>query len=146
MKRCHTIRQPHLRPDQDDLAVIEDDAAVVAHIAVPHGHAHINQNVLAVRVVDDAGQHLPRVQERVALEEVVEAAIAGDLELGTDAQGRAGLFGAADTLDDAGSVAFEVKGPLVEGAFCFCRVVSTDVVSLSTNAGHKVGSFTRWRG
>jgi len=116
MKRCHTIRQPHLRPDQDDLAVIEDDAAVVAHIAVPHGHAHINQNVLAVRVVDDAGQHLPRVQEGVALEEVVEAAIAGDLELGADAQGGAGGFGAADALDDAGGVALEVEGPLVEGA------------------------------
>jgi hypothetical protein len=53
------------------------------------------------------------VQVRVALEEVVEAAVAGDLELGPDAQARAGRLGPADALDDALGVALEVQRPLV---------------------------------
>lgn len=44
-----------------------DPPAIVAHIPVTNRHAHIDHNILTVRVVDDASEHLPRVQERIAL-------------------------------------------------------------------------------
>lgn len=43
-------------------------------------HSHIYHDILAVRVVDDVGQHLPRVQECVTLKETVEHAIAYEVQ------------------------------------------------------------------
>ena len=48
------------------------------------------------------------------LEEVIEAAIAGDLELRPDSQRRARRLGQPDALEDPREVAVEVEGPLRE--------------------------------
>lgn len=39
-------------------------------------HAHIDHDILAIGVIDDAGQHLPRMQKGVALKETIKHAIA----------------------------------------------------------------------
>jgi len=52
----------------------------------------------------------------VLLEEVVLAAVAGELELGADADGGAGSLGARDGLLDVAEVGVEVHRPLVEVA------------------------------
>ena len=52
----------------------------------------------------------------VLLEEVVLAAVAGELELGADADGGAGGLGARDGLLDVAEVGVEVHRPLVEVA------------------------------
>lgn len=52
----------------------------------------------------------------VLLEEVVLAAVAGELELGADADGGAGGLGAGDGLLDVAEVGVEVHRPLVEVA------------------------------
>ena len=58
---------------------MDEHTAVVAHIAVSDGHADVQQDILAILMVDDLGKHLPRMQEGITLEEVVQTAIAGDL-------------------------------------------------------------------
>lgn len=40
-----------------------------------NGHADINNDILAVGVIDDAGKHLPRVEVCITLEESIETAI-----------------------------------------------------------------------
>lgn len=94
---------------------MRDDAAIIPDVFVADGHADIEEDVLAIGVGEDSNEHLPRMQVGVALEEVVETAIAGDFELWADAEGGAGLFGEADAFDDALGVAFEVERPLVQG-------------------------------
>jgi hypothetical protein len=79
-------------------------------------HTNIDQDILAIRVRNDARQHLPGVEEGVSFEEVVQAAIAGDLELRPDAKSCSSCFCSADTFDDAFGVALEIESPLVERA------------------------------
>lgn len=40
-----------------------------------NGHTDINNDILAVGVIDDAGKHFPRVEIRIALEEGIKTAI-----------------------------------------------------------------------
>lgn len=56
-----TISQPHFRPNQNDLLIVENDSTVVTDIPVTDRHADINQHILADWILNDAGEHLPRV-------------------------------------------------------------------------------------
>lgn len=87
-----TVRQVHLRTNKDDFPVEEDYSAIVPDIPMPDRHTHIDHYVLTVGMIDDASKHLPGVQERVSLQEVIQAAIAGDFELRTNAQRSPGSF------------------------------------------------------
>ena len=73
------VCQPHLGSNEEELATVNEHTAVVSHIAVPDGHADVQQDILAVLMVDDLGKHLPGMQEGITLEEVIQTAIAGDL-------------------------------------------------------------------
>jgi len=64
----------------------------------------------------EAGGDDVRVRSGVLLEEVVLAAVAGELELGADADGGAGGLGAGDGLLDVAEVGVKVHRPLVEVA------------------------------
>jgi hypothetical protein len=72
---------------------------------VPAGKADIKQHVFADLVGDDLGQHLPAVQLRVSLQEVVKAAIARNLELWARPKRGALSFCLADALQDAVTIA-----------------------------------------
>lgn len=61
-------------------------------------------------------QTLPCVDDGVLLEEVVLAAVSGDLELGADPDDGAGGLGAGDGVLDVAEVGVEVHRPLVEVA------------------------------
>lgn len=110
------VCEPHLWPDVEDPAVEEEEAAVVECGAVEDGHAHVAEDAVCRVGREDLCEDLPGVEDGVGLEEVVEAAVAWDLELWTDAQRGAGLLGERDGLEDALAVAVKVERPLVERA------------------------------
>jgi hypothetical protein len=78
-------------------------------------HSNIDDDILCVWVVDDASQHLPGVEEGIALQEPVENAIPGNFQLGTNTKGGTGSFSLADTFDNAFRIALKVESPLVQG-------------------------------
>lgn len=78
--------------------------------------SHINHNILAIGMVDDAGEHFPCVHEGVALKETVQNSISGNLELRSNTQGSTGSLGLPDALNDTLRVALEVESPLVKRA------------------------------
>ncbi|KAI3479823.1 hypothetical protein L1887_58119 [Cichorium endivia] len=110
------VGEPHLGSDVEDLGVEQEEATVVECRAVEDGHADVAQDAVRRIGGEDLAEHLPRMQHGVRLEKVVEAAIAGDLELGPDAQTRACSLGQTDRLEDALAVAVKVERPLVERA------------------------------
>lgn len=83
---------------------------------MPHWHSNIAYYVLTVRVLNYPCQHFPAMQEYISFEEVIEAAIARDLEFGANSQCRSSLLSLPYALDDAVCIAFEIQGPLVERA------------------------------
>jgi len=99
-----------------DLAVEDEDAAVVTHVLVDHGHADVAQDAVGKVAGKQRGDRLPAVQDGVALVKVVLAAVPGDLELGTAAVARTAGLCDADGLLNALQVAGEVHRPLVEVA------------------------------
>lgn len=107
-------RSATYRPDQEDLFVVDLDAAVVSDVAVCDWHSHVPEDVRGALVVDELCQALPGEELRVALQEMVGAAIAGNLQLGSCAQRCAGTFGLDDRRQDSCPVAGEVQTPLVE--------------------------------
>ena len=110
------VGHAHLGTDMQDLAVKDEDAAVVAHVLVDHGHADVAQDAVGEVAGQQRGDRLPAVQDGVALVKVVLAAVPGDLELGTAAVARTAGLCDADGLLDALQVAGEVHRPLVEVA------------------------------
>jgi len=99
-------------------------------------HADVHDDVLSGRMLQKGAQHLPRMQQGVALVKVVLATVAAemqkirelrnasnfarafspDFEFGAAAEPGAARFGLLDAADDLPGVALEVHGPLVEGA------------------------------
>jgi hypothetical protein len=79
-------------------------------------HANVTYDSVCLVRLEDLPQDLPRVHGGVALEKVIQAAIAGDLELGPDAEGCAALLRDANAPEDALQIAVEVERPLVKGA------------------------------
>lgn len=73
------VREPHLWTYEEHFTVVDQNAAIITNTAMSYWHADIQEDVLAVWIVNYLGQHLPRMQESVTLQEVVETAIAGDL-------------------------------------------------------------------
>ena len=110
------VREVDLRAEADDLAVEAHDAAVVRDVAVLHGHADVAQDPVGQVAVEQLVEALPRVLERVELEERVLAAVARDLELGPRAERAPRRLGLADRLLDPLEVAAEVHRPLVQVA------------------------------
>lgn len=59
MRECYTFivvpitRQPHLWPNQDDLAIINIDTTVIADVVVSDWRSEIEQDILTTRMVDD---------------------------------------------------------------------------------------------
>jgi hypothetical protein len=87
------IGEVHLWPDEQHLPIQDKDAAVVTHTPVNDRHAHIHHHVLAVLALQKGSKTLPRVINGVWLQEMVIAAIPGDLKLRTDAVSCARSFG-----------------------------------------------------
>jgi hypothetical protein len=100
--------QTLLRPDAQYFLVVEYHTSVITNISMPHWHSNIAYYVLTVRVLNYPCQHFPTMQEDISFKEVVEAAIARDLELRTNSQRRASHFGLPYTLDNAVCIAFEI--------------------------------------
>ena len=110
------VAAAELRPDEHDLRVEEEDAAVVAHVAVDHRHPDVAQDAVRQLALQQRREALPAVQHRVLLEEVVLAAVAAHLELRPAAVPRARRLRLADRRLDPREVAREVERPLVEVA------------------------------
>lgn len=66
-------------------------------------------------MIDDIPQHLPALLVQIKLEEVIETAIACNLQLGAHAKASTFLLGNDNGLDDALFVACEVERPLTVG-------------------------------
>src|SRR3989338_4603985 len=81
------VRQESLGPDEEDLAVKDEDAAVVADAMMEDRHADVAEEVGGeVRLLggQQPGHGLPAVEEGVHLEEVVFAGVPAHLQLGAD--------------------------------------------------------------
>lgn len=95
--------------------VLKYSPAVISHVAMSDGHSNIDHDILGVRVVNDAGQHLPGVEEGIALQKPIENTISGNLQLGTNTEGGTSSFSLANTFDNAFRIALKVESPLVQG-------------------------------
>lgn len=73
------VRQPYLRSNEEELAIMDEHAAVIAHVTVSDRHSDVQQYILTVIMIDDLGEHFPGVQEGIPLEEMVQTAITGNL-------------------------------------------------------------------
>lgn len=116
LAKVAVVGEVDLGAQAQDLAVEHDGARIVAAVAVQHRQADVDDDAVEVRVREDGEERVPRVLVHLGLEEVVQAAVAGDLELRADAEGGAGLLGLDDALLDAPEVALKVEGPLVQRA------------------------------
>ena len=108
------IREIHLRPNREDFPIQTERTAVVGHAAVDGRQADIAQNVIRKIIGQQLGETVPGEDNSVDLEEVVLAAVAGDLQLGAEPEPTARGLGNSDGLADALQVAVEVQRPLVQ--------------------------------
>jgi len=86
------VGEPHLGADEEDLAVVDDDAAVVDDILVDDGHADVDDHVEAVVALEDLDEDLPGVKVRVACERVQGGKVSSRTP-GRAGKGRAHLRG-----------------------------------------------------
>lgn len=56
------VRQPNFRPNQQDLAIQANDAAVEAAVSVHHRHSNVEQDSMARLIREDLMEHLPTVE------------------------------------------------------------------------------------
>ena len=112
------VSQAELWPDQDDLTIQTEDAAVVAHPSMKHRHANVAEDAVSGVVDEQVRKALPAVSERVHLEKVVLAPVAAQFQLGADAILCAGPLRCHDRLADSRNIALKVESPLVKVA---CR-------------------------
>lgn len=68
---------------------------------VPHAHTHIDEHILAYRIIKDLGDYLPAVEEGVGFEVMIETSISRDFQLGPSAKGSSLCLGDSDTFKDA---------------------------------------------
>lgn len=78
------VCERHLGTYKEHFTVVDQNAAVITDIVMSYWHPDIQKNILAVWIVNHLGQHLPRMQESVSLEEVVETAITSNFKLWSD--------------------------------------------------------------
>lgn len=55
--------------------------AIVVYIPVTNWHTHINHNILTVRVIDYASEHLPRMQEGITLQKTIQRSISWQMSI-----------------------------------------------------------------
>lgn len=72
------------------------------------GHAKVAQDVVGGIVGEEVGQYLPRMGERVLLQEVVFTPIPRHLQLRSEPVAAAVRLGAAHRLTDAMEIPFEI--------------------------------------
>mmetsp|Transcript_29678 Transcript_29678/g.79690 ORF Transcript_29678/g.79690 Transcript_29678/m.79690 type:complete len:715 (-) Transcript_29678:189-2333(-) len=82
------VGEVELGANEQHARVEAEHAAVVAHALVQDGHAKIAEQVARGAGAQEVREGLPRVQQRVLLEEVVFAPVARDLELRAKAVAR----------------------------------------------------------
>lgn len=98
------VGKVELWPKAQNLTVEDDGARIVPAVAVEKRKTNIDDDAVQRLVGQDGVQRVPRVLVDLVLEEVVQTAVSGDLELGADAQGRAGLLGLMDALLDPADI------------------------------------------
>lgn len=59
---------------------LTDDPAVVSHIAMQHGHAHIDDDIVTALVQQQTAKHFHAMGVDVQFMEVIQAGVAADLE------------------------------------------------------------------
>lgn len=69
-----------LRSDEQDLAIEDDNTAVVSVVAVHDGHANVRDDAMDRLILKDDGELFPRVQIGITLQKVIEQAIARDFK------------------------------------------------------------------
>lgn len=107
-------------------------------------HANIDEYTLAVWVLYYPGEHLPRVQEGVALQKMIKAAIAGGFQLGAYSKCGSLRFRLSDARDNSLCIAFEVESPLIQGAGVVSKRIHGPLRRSSRRLTHHVASVTRW--
>ncbi len=92
-----------------------------------HWHANVDQNIAAIFILQDLGNHLPCVQVagsvielfiektlmnvRVCFEEVIQAAISRHFKLGTYSNSCPFCLGLPDAVEDSLKIPFKVQRP-----------------------------------
>lgn len=109
-------RQRQLGAQQQHAAVEQEGPRVVAHAAVRHGQACVHHQPCGTVAAQQHRHRLPRVRLRVRLQEVVLAAVAGQLQLRPHPERRATRLRRGARRNHPLQVAVEVERPLVEGA------------------------------
>lgn len=66
----------HLWPDEENLAAEEQDSTVVQRRSMQDGHSDVADDPIRRIRLEELGQDIPRVEYRIAFEEVIKAAIA----------------------------------------------------------------------
>ncbi len=113
--RARPPRRPtHLRSDQHDRPVEQVRPAVVEDATVHDGEANVEEQIRGRVRREQVRDEVPRVVDRVRLEEVVLAPVAARGELGEQQVGRAGGLGEGRGLENAREVSLEVESPLRE--------------------------------
>lgn len=67
------ISKPQLGTHEENLSVCDDDPTVVPVVAVHDRHSNVKEDVVEGRVLQDLGQHFPRVEIEIRLKEMVGA-------------------------------------------------------------------------
>lgn len=71
----------HLGSDEEDLPVQAEDATIVQGGAMQYWHANIAYDTVRCVTLEDLGEDLPRVEDSISFQKVIEAAISCNLEL-----------------------------------------------------------------
>lgn len=78
----------HLGTDEEDLLVQKGHTTIVDDVAMLHGHAHIDQHVLADGRGQQLQEYFPGVEESVWLQEVILTTVATEVFI--EEEGRSG--------------------------------------------------------
>lgn len=117
------VRQQQFWPDEEDLAVQGEHAAVEAQVSVQDRKANVQQDAMASVVAEDPFQHLERVPVDIRFEKVIQTSISRDLKLRPDTKACSSSLGLMDRLDDPVCVSF------LFGIFVSDRVGSIEVAT-----------------
>ena len=68
----------------------------------------VKEAPVAISIIEDPGQHFPRMQEKILLEEVIQTVVTRDLKFRSDTKSGAFRFGNFDGFYDPRSIALKI--------------------------------------